>query len=227
MADPKTIYVKQLTSFYWENGITPEIPTMERLAKYAHFVAEKNNVLNLISRKDIDAIIENHIWISALISKYIPENHTRFLDIGTGGGFPGIPIAILRPLMRGVLVDSVRKKVEAVGEFVDKLMLTGIKAECSRVEDKGFIEKYQNSFDTIVSRATVPLIILVRYALPLIKNNAVLLSMKGGDLASELDETTLKYHRNIKKSTVYDLHYRPTNIKNIKEKKLVLLELVK
>jgi 16S rRNA (guanine527-N7)-methyltransferase len=112
-------------------------------------------------------------------------------------------------------------------EFIDELMMTGVKAECARVEDSAFIERHKDKFDTIVSRATVPLVILVRYALPLIKEHAVLMSLKGGDLNDELHEANLKYIKHIKKSTVFDLHYRPTNIKNIKDKKLIILELVK
>ena len=84
-------------------------------------VAEKNKTVNLISRKDVESIIENHIFISAYITKFLPEKVTRFLDIGTGGGFPGIPLAIMRPELRGVLADSTGKKIDAVKEFIDKL----------------------------------------------------------------------------------------------------------
>ncbi len=227
MVDTQDLYLKQLTSFYWENGYNPETSQMERLAHFADLVVEKNSELNLISRKDIDAVIENHIFLSSYIAKDIPEKCTRFIDIGTGGGFPGIPIAIMRPMMRGILVDSVKKKVDSVAEFIDKLMLNNIKAECSRVEDPEFVEQYKNSFDLVVSRATVPLIILLRYALPLVKEKAYLLAMKGGDLTEEYAKAELKYGPYIKKSTIFELHYKPTNVKNIKGKKLVLLELVK
>lgn len=227
MVDTQDLYLKQLTSFYWENGYNPETSQMERLAHFADLVVEKNAELNLISRKDVDSIIENHIFLSSYIAKDIPEKCTRFIDIGTGGGFPGVPIAIMRPMMRGILVDSVKKKVDSVAEFIDKLMLNNIKAECSRVEDPEFVEQYKNSFDLVVSRATVPLIILLRYALPLVKDKAYLLAMKGGDLSEEYAKAELKYGPYIKKSTIFELHYKPTNVKNIKGKKLVLLELVK
>jgi 16S rRNA (guanine527-N7)-methyltransferase len=84
----------------------------ERLAFFAQLVAEKNESVNLISRKDVESIIENHIFISAYITKFLPEKVTRFLDIGTGGGFPGIPLAIMRPELRGVLADSTGKKLK-------------------------------------------------------------------------------------------------------------------
>jgi len=228
MTDPRNNnYLKQLTSFYWENGYTPEIIQLERLATFAGLVAEKNEAINLISRKDVESIIENHVFISSLITKFIPERCTSFLDIGTGGGFPGIPVAIMRPELRGVLVDSVKKKMDAVTEFIDKLKLNNVKAECTRVEDGEFIGKYENKFDLIVSRATVPLIVLLRYAFPLIKEKAVLLAIKGGDLADEIAKAQMKYSSYIKKSTIYELHYKPTNIKNEKGKKAIMLEITK
>ncbi|NWF89137.1 MAG: 16S rRNA (guanine(527)-N(7))-methyltransferase RsmG [Ignavibacteriaceae bacterium] len=220
-------YTKQLTALNWENGFNPEVTKVERLAFFAELVAEKNESVNLVSRKDVDSIIENHIFISSFISKYIPEKCSNFLDIGTGGGFPGIPLAIMRPEMRGVLVDSTKKKADAVREFVSKLKLSNVKVENDRVENSEFIERYSQSFDLVISRATVPLIILVRYALPLIKEKAFIAAMKGGDLDEEYQKTELKYKSCIKKSTTFELAYKPSNIRNRKGKKLILLEINK
>lgn len=220
-------FTKQLTSLNWENGFNPEVTKVDRLAYFAELVVEKNNTTNLVSRRDIDSIIENHVFISAFISKYIPEKCSYFLDIGTGGGFPGIPLAIMRPEMRGVLVDSTAKKAEAVKEFVSKLKLSNVRVENNRVESPEFIEKYSQQFDLVISRATVPLIILVRYALPLIKEKAFIAAMKGGDLEEEFQKTELKYKSCIKKSTTFELAYKPSNIRNKKGKKLILLEINK
>ncbi len=167
------------------------------------------------------------MFISAYITKYLPEKVSRFLDIGTGGGFPGIPLAIMRPDLRGVLVDSTKKKIAAVQEFVDKLKLSNVVVENDRVESDEFKEKYANTFDLVVSRSTVPLIILFRYAIPLIKERAYMLAMKGGDLTDEFKKAETKYKSYIKKSTIYELSYKPTNVRNKKGKKLVLLELHK
>jgi len=90
-------YIKQLSNLNWENGFNPEVTKVERLAFFAELIAEKNESVNLISRRDVESIIENHIFISSYITKYIPEKCNNFLDIGTGGGFPGIPLAIMRP----------------------------------------------------------------------------------------------------------------------------------
>lgn len=221
------VYLKELQNFCWDNGFNPEPMRSERLAFFANLVVEKNKIINLVSRKDVDSIIENHIFISAYITKYFPEKITRFLDIGTGGGFPGIPIAIMRPDLRGLLVDSTGKKIDAVKEFIDKLKLSNITAEIARVESPEFIEKYKGSFDLIVSRAVVPIIILIRYALPLVKEKAFIIAMKGGDLNDEFQKAELKYKSIIKKSTIYELAYKPTNLRNKKGKKLVVIELQK
>jgi len=225
--DPQEQYLRELKQFFWENSLNPDIYQLERLAHFASLVVEKNKDVNLISRRDVDKIIENHVFISSLITEYLPDKVNKFLDIGTGGGFPGIPLAIMKPLMRGVLVDSTSKKINAVQEFIVNLKLSNVIAENDRVESEEFIKKHENSFDLIVSRATVPVIILFRYALPLIKEKAYIIAIKGGDLSEEMKKAEMKYKAYIKKSTVFELAYKPTNIRNKKKKKLVLLELTK
>jgi 16S rRNA (guanine527-N7)-methyltransferase len=220
-------YLRELKMLFWENSINPDEFQLERLANFASLVVHKNDKVNLISRKDVVKIIENHIFISSFISEFLPQRVTKFLDIGTGGGFPGIPLAITRSNLKGVLVDSTAKKIDAVQEFIDKLKLNNITAENSRVESDEFKQKYSNTFDLVVSRATVPLIILFRYSLPLIKEKAYLAAIKGGDLIDELKTAELKYKSYIKKSTTFELAYKPNNTRNEKGKKLILIELTK
>ena len=150
-------YIRELKTLFWENHINISDYQIERMAHFAELLVQKNEVVNLVSRKDIDNIIENHIFISSFITEFLPQNANRFLDIGTGGGLPGIPLAISKPLMRGVLVDSTGKKTEAVQEFLQKLKLGNLIVENSRVESDEFIKKHQNKFNLVVSRGTVPL----------------------------------------------------------------------
>ena len=220
-------YLRDLKSYFWENSINPDIYQIERLANYSKLVTDKNEQVNLISRRDVKNIIENHVFISSYITQYLPDKVNRFLDIGTGGGFPGIPLAIMNPLMRGVLADSTAKKIEAVQEFIDDLKLSNVIAENCRVESDEFQEKYKNTFDLVVSRATVPLIILFRYSIPLIKDKAYIMAIKGGNLESEFKTAEMKYKAYIKKSTTFELAYKPNNPRNEKGKKLVILELSK
>ena len=139
MVDVQEQYYKELQSFYWDNAFNPDPAKIERLAYFAELVAEKNEKVNLISRKDVESIIENHIFLSSYITKYLPEKCTHFLDIGTGGGFPGIPLAIMRPESKGVLIDSTGKKIEAVKEFVDRLKLSNVTVINDRVESQLFL----------------------------------------------------------------------------------------
>ncbi|HZW38269.1 MAG: 16S rRNA (guanine(527)-N(7))-methyltransferase RsmG [Syntrophothermus sp.] len=227
MVDVQEQYYKELSSYFWENGFNPDQMTVERLAYFAELVAEKNESVNLVSRKDVTSIIENHIFLSSYISKYIPDKCTNFIDIGTGGGFPGIPFGILRPEMKGLLVDSTGKKIDAVKEFIEKLRIGNLSAVNSRVESPEFMLQYSNKFDLVLSRATVPLIILFRYSMPLIKERAILAAIKGGDLEEEFEKAYIKYKPYIKKSTIFELSYKPNNVRNQKGKKLILLELTK
>lgn len=220
-------YLIELKKIFWENDIHPSEDQLERMARYAELLVGKNKIVNLISRKDEAKVIENHIFISAFVAGYMPERVTKFLDIGTGGGLPGIPFSIMNPLLRGVLVDSTKKKIDAVSEFVKTLKLSKIKAINSRVESPEFIEEYSQKFDLIVSRATVPLVILFRYALPLIKDRAYIMAIKGGDLTEEFRTAKIKYGSYIKRHTTFELAYKPSNLRNANEKKLVLMELIK
>lgn len=218
-------YQRQLTHFFWENNQNPDEGTLSRLAYYTALLTNKNKEINLVSRKDIENIVENHVFISAFITKFIPERATAFLDIGTGGGLPGIPFAIMRPDLNGVLVDSITKKTSAVNEFKEKLMLSNVIVENSRVESIDFVKTYSRKFDLIISRATVDLLSLVQYSIPLIKDKAAMLLIKGGDITDEFEAAKAKYGYMFKRSTVYELRYKPSNTKNEKGKKLVYLEL--
>jgi 16S rRNA (guanine527-N7)-methyltransferase len=107
-------YLQELKNYFWENNLSTDQYQLERLAHFADLVVKKNEKLNLISRRDVNNIIEKHVFVSSFISEFLPEKINSFLDLGTGGGFPGIPLAITHPLMHGVLADSTGKKIDAV-----------------------------------------------------------------------------------------------------------------
>lgn len=149
----------------------PELPddVLERLQKLAVCVVEWNAKLNLISRKDVANLEERHIVHSLAIEKvWKPERRARILDLGTGGGFPGLPLAILHPKNRFTLVDSVAKKARAVEDVVAALELKNVAVVNDRAENLR-----KKSFDYVLGRAVAPLPRFLEWALPLIqKRNA-------------------------------------------------------
>ena len=146
-----------------------------------------NSKINVISRKDIDNLYEHHVLHSLAIAKVLPfQPHTEILDVGTGGGFPGIPLAILFPECRFTLIDSIGKKIKVAQEVANALGLTNVECIQERAEEE------KRKFDFVVSRAVMPLPDLVRLVQKNVSNtqrNAVpngLVVLKGGDLRDEL-----------------------------------------
>ncbi len=162
---------------------------------YRHWNAQ----INVISRQDIDALYEKHVLHSLSLAKIINfKPGTEILDVGTGGGFPGIPLAILYPMVDFHLVDGIGKKIKVVQEVASALGLSNVKAEQTRVE------QISTTYDFVVSRAVTrlkPFLGWVRYKIHKSGNNDRpngVLYLKGGDLGEELSEITDRYR-------VYDL----------------------
>jgi 16S rRNA (guanine527-N7)-methyltransferase len=146
-----------------------------------------NDKINLVSRKDIDHLEERHVLHSLAIARFISfTDRSRVLDLGTGGGFPGIPLAIIFPQVKFHLVDSVGKKITAVQSIATQLNLPNVTAEKARVES------LSGSYDFIVSRAVAPLQQLYHWSRHLLANqnhNAIAngwICLKGGELSAEI-----------------------------------------
>jgi len=153
---------------------------------------EWNSKINVISRKDIDGLYEKHVLHSlAIAAAFQFEPGMEILDIGTGGGFPGIPLAILFPEVKFLLADSIAKKLKVVDAVVDALELKNVTTQIVRVE-----EIKNRKFDFVVSRAVAPLKELWRWSKPLLKTKiqnsnlqSGLICLKGGDLANEIHDS--------------------------------------
>ena len=153
-----------------------------------------NAQINVVSRKDIDFLYERHVLHSLGIAKVCSfVDDTEILDVGTGGGFPGIPLAIMFPNVSFHLVDAVGKKIKVVQEIARELGLENVKAEHQRVE------KLHNTYDFVVSRAVTrmePFLGWVRNKISRNHYNTLdngILYLKGGDLEEELAEAKKKY----------------------------------
>lgn len=159
----------------------------ERFAALDALYRDWNSKINVISRKDIDNLYEHHILHSLGIAKLIAfKPGSRIMDLGTGGGFPGIPMAIMFPDVQFHLVDSIGKKIRVCDEVRTALGLTNVTTEWNRAEN------VKDKFDFVVSRAVMPLadlVKLIRKNIAKESHNAMpngLICLKGGELANEV-----------------------------------------
>ena len=171
---------------------------IEQFSKLQELYKDWNLKINVVSRKDIDELYLRHVLHSLAIAKVVQfKSGSKVLDVGTGGGFPGIPLAILFPETQFHLVDSIGKKIKVVNEVTEGLGLTNVKTTNGRVEE------VKDTYDFIVSRAVAHMETFVRWTRGRItkKQNHDLkngiLYLKGGDLSEELKLYT--------SATIYDL----------------------
>lgn len=168
---------------------------IDQFVRLGPIYADWNQKINVISRKDIDALYERHVLHSLAIAAQYPfTSGLEILDIGTGGGFPGVPLAIFFPDVQFHLVDSIAKKLKVVEAVKNELGLDNLSFEHTRAEQiKG------RKFDFVVSRAVAPLKELWSWGKPLIRNARPvekfkngLICLKGGDLTQEIADSQLR-----------------------------------
>lgn len=167
-----------------------------QFAQLKELYAEWNEKVNVISRKDIENLYERHVLHSLSIAKIIEfKPGTEILDVGTGGGFPGIPLAIMFPNVKFHLVDSIAKKINVVNEIAKTIGLTNVIAEQVRAE------KVDGEYDFVVSRAVTRIDVLLRWVRSKVAhqqghdiNNGVI-CLKGGDLTEEFSKLNKKKYK--------------------------------
>jgi len=157
---------------------------------FLDYLSKVNESMNLTSITKKDEMIEKHIYDSLLVSKDIDLNNKTILDVGSGGGFPGIPLAILFPNSKFVLLDSTNKKVNYLNDVIKYLKLDNVTAVCSRVESYNQREE----FDVVISRAFSELSIYLELVTYLAKVNGYVIALKG----PKGHEEYLKAHNSIR-----------------------------
>lgn len=160
---------------------------LEQFFEYMELLIEWNEKMNLTAITDPEEIILKHFIDSITILNEIPNN-SKIVDVGTGAGFPGIPLSIMNPTLKITLVDSLNKRLIFLQEVVNKLQLKNIEIVHARAEEFGQNKKYRESFDVATSRAVANLSTLSEYLIPLVKVGGKAISMKAADAGQEIND---------------------------------------
>lgn len=159
----------------------------EQFFEYMKLLIDWNEKINLTAITEPEEIITKHFIDSLTILKYI-KNDYKIVDVGTGAGFPGIPLCIMNPTIKMTLVDSLNKRLIFLQEVVNTLKLKNIEIVHARAEELGQNIKYRETFDIATSRAVANLSTLSEYLIPLVKINGKIISMKASNAKQEIDE---------------------------------------
>ncbi|MBO5057417.1 MAG: 16S rRNA (guanine(527)-N(7))-methyltransferase RsmG [Lachnospiraceae bacterium] len=181
-----TSFVENLKEF--QIDISKE--QINQFIRYYEILVEWNSFMNLTAITDFDEVIKKHFVDSVSLVKAVPdirEKEYTLIDIGTGAGFPGIPLKIIFPHLKILLLDSLNKRISFLNEVIGKLELSEIDAVHGRAEDYAKKKEFRESFDICVSRAVANLSTLSEYCIPFVKQNGFFVSYKSEKISEELD----------------------------------------
>lgn len=209
----KEDFEKEIMGYVEELGIKLSKEQAEKFFNYMNLLLEWNEKINLTAITEEKEVIVKHFVDSLTIAKYIPEG-ASLVDVGTGAGFPGIPLKIIREDLKITLLDSLQKRINFLDVVIKELNLENIDTIHARVEEFGKNSKYRESFEVATSRAVANLSTLTEYLLPLVKVGGIAICMKGSSVEEELE--TSKKAINVlggKVSNVFEFDLPKTDIK--------------
>lgn len=180
------LFYKELIDKSEKINIDLEKQQIIKFYNYMKLLLQWNNNVNLTSITEPKEIILKHFIDSLTIQKYIEKNK-KIIDIGTGAGFPGIPISIINNNIDITLLDSLNKRIIFLEEVIKKLDITNIQTIHARVEEFGKNKEHREKYDIATSRAVAPLNVLLEYLLPLVKIGGICICMKGSNI-EEINE---------------------------------------
>ncbi|MBR0427882.1 MAG: 16S rRNA (guanine(527)-N(7))-methyltransferase RsmG [Clostridia bacterium] len=155
--------------------------------KYMNLLLDWNEKINLTAITEINDVILKHFIDSMTVLKYI-EKEKSIIDVGTGAGFPGIPIAIMDKTKRITLLDSLNKRINFLNEVSHELNINNIETIHGRAEELGQNKKYREIYDIAVSRAVANMTTLSEYLIPFVKVGGICICMKGPDIQQEMEQ---------------------------------------
>lgn len=183
----KTNFYKKMAEESEKIGIKLSDEQLNEFYEYMQLLLEWNEKMNLTAITDPEEVIKKHFVDSITIKKYIKEK-SRLIDVGTGAGFPGIPLKIVDKSIKLTLLDSLNKRINFLNEVIKKLNLKEVNTIHSRAEEYAK-NKVRESYDVAVSRAVADLPILLEYLMPYVKLNGICICMKGPKAQEELERS--------------------------------------
>ncbi len=158
---------------------------INKLVSFEEMLIEENKIHNLTSITDENGILFKH-FIDSMLPENIFKENSKIIDIGCGGGFPSIPLSIIRKDIQITAIDSTNKKINFVNNVKNSLNLLNLEPKCVRIEDIANSTTYREQFDYAISRAVAPLNTIIEYSAPLLKDNGIIVAYKGSNYEEEI-----------------------------------------
>lgn len=201
-----------------ELGLNDTDEKMDLFTEYQNYLLEWNKKINLVSRKTDS--IETHLLNSLFFIKEYPlKGFEKIIDIGTGGGFPGIPLKIIYPDISITLLDSINKKVTVVSDIIQKLGFINAEAVCGRAEEISTQNRFNKKYDIVISKAVSTLDNLYNWGHEFLNDNGKFICIKGGNVSDEISGL-IKSYPGIKTQV---LDFLLPEKYNIEDKKIVII----
>ncbi len=192
-----------------EFGIAFDDGDIAQLGRYLAMLLDENTRFNLTAIKDPDTAWMKHIFDSLAFLAFIDADAKSVIDVGSGGGLPGIPLAIALPNINFTLLEATGKKAEFLGKVIEELSLNNVRIVNDRAETIGMdLDNHREQYDVVVSRALGKMAVLIELCTPLAKVGGYIIAMKGEKAQQEIDEAKTALHR--LHCGVIDTHRTPT-----------------